>query len=435
MAAPTSVPSPRRRRNPWWIPPFLGRVPDVDDQVLRVLALVSLALFFEQYDMGMLTSTLKLVKDDLGFPEDQLGAYLSLVRLGAVPALFLVPIADRLGRRKLFLASLIGVSVATFLTAFTQTPPQYLACQMIGRMFMISCGAMALVIVTEEFPAAHRGWGIGILGALGAAGHGLAAVLFGFVESLPFGWRFLYGVGIVPLLLLPRLRRGIPETRRFEEHRNSREEQPRGGPLRPLLDFLFTYPGRAFLVALSAGLGAVGGVAAFQFSVYYAQEAHGWEPGQIAFMVVFGGAVGIIGNVAAGRLGDVFGRRIVGAGFFATLPAFVWLYYAGPGWALPLGWIGLVFCATAGAVITRALATELFPTSHRGTAAGWLALVDTVGAAAGLFLLSLGNGSTAQISEAVRGLSLLVAVAGLVFLWLPETNRRELEEISPELGH
>ena len=56
--------------NPWWIPPFLGGVPDVEPRLVSLLGLVSLALFFEQYDNSMLTSALKFIADDLGMPED-----------------------------------------------------------------------------------------------------------------------------------------------------------------------------------------------------------------------------------------------------------------------------------------------------------------------------------------------------------------------------
>ena len=52
-------------RNPWWIPPFLGGVPDVEPRLISLLGMVSLALFFEQYDNSMLTSALKYIAADL----------------------------------------------------------------------------------------------------------------------------------------------------------------------------------------------------------------------------------------------------------------------------------------------------------------------------------------------------------------------------------
>jgi predicted MFS family arabinose efflux permease len=83
-------------------------------------------------------------------------------------------------------------------------------------------------------------------------------------------------------------------------------------------------------------------------------------------MVILGGGVGIVGNIVAGRLGDRIGRRRVGALFLALIPLWAALYYNGPSRALPVGFAGFVFCATAAGVIVRAFSTELFPTSHRG---------------------------------------------------------------------
>src|SRR5215470_1390488 len=113
-------------RNPWWIPPFLGGVPDVPAPLVSLLGLVSLALFFEAYDNSMLTSALKFIATDLGIGEHDLGRTLALIRLGSLPAFILVPFADQIGRRRVFLASVIGFSVLTFATAFTQTATQFI---------------------------------------------------------------------------------------------------------------------------------------------------------------------------------------------------------------------------------------------------------------------------------------------------------------------
>lgn len=69
-----------------------------------------------------------------------------------------------------------------------------------------------------------------MLGALGSLGHGLAAIGFGFVAVVPFGWRGLYAAGAVPLLVLAWLRRELPETQRFEAQQN---RQAQGSWWRP----------------------------------------------------------------------------------------------------------------------------------------------------------------------------------------------------------
>jgi len=428
--------SRRLRRNPWWIPRFLGGVPDIEARLVDLLGLVALGLFFEQYDLAMLTSALKFIAEDFALAESELGGYLSLIRLGALPAFLLVPFADRFGRRRIFLASVIGLSLATFLTAFTQTVAQFVALQMLARTFMASCTAVAIVIITEEFPAEHRGWGIGMLSALAACGAGLGALLFSAINLLPYGWRALHVVGVVPVLLLPRFRRGLRETSRFERHRERRIGRPAASPLADWLQLLAslarTHPLRAGALAMAGGLGALGSISVFQFTAYFTLQVHAWSPAQYSAMVIFGGGIGIIGNIAAGRLGDRIGRRYVGLVFLGLFPFCAALFYHGPGWSVPIAFVLLVFCATAGEVVVRAFSTELFPTSHRGTSSGWLALVQTLGVAAGLGLLGLGTHHPGDIARMTSLLAFVTLIGGFFLLLLPETSRRELEVISYE---
>ncbi len=404
---------------------------------MQLLGLVTLALFFESYDVSMLTAALKYIAADLGIAETELGGYLAVIRLGALPALLVVPLTDRVGRRRMFLVAMLGVSVGTFATAFTQTPLQFVTVQMLTRTFVLTGAAVAAVIVTEEFPAEHRGWGIGMMGALSACGFGLGAALFAAIAVLPYGWRALYAVGLVPLVLLPRLRRDVRETDRFTQHREARRRA--GDPLtgfggwhRPLTGLARTHPLRALGITAAAGLFAVGETSVFQFTGYFTQTVHGWSPGQYSAMVLIGGGVGIFGNVVAGQLGDRIGRRVVGALFLVLFPVFAWLFYGGPGWSVPLAWTLFIFCETAGTAIIRAFSTELFPTSQRGTSAGWVSLVQTLGWAGGLALVGMGTHAPGDIARLTSLVSLTALPAAVAILLLPETRRRELEAISRE---
>jgi putative MFS transporter len=417
-------------RTPWWIPPVLGRAPDVGPRLLRLLGLVALALFFEQYDLSLLTSALKFIAHDLGMDESEMPRYLSTIRLGSLPAFLVVPFADRIGRREVFIACVVAVSVGSFATAFAATPAQFVVLQMLTRTFIVAGTAVAFVIVTEEFPAEHRGWAIGTLGALGACGHGLGALLFAAIDVLPYGWRALYAIGLGPVLLFPLLRRELTETERFTRHRAATSGDAAGW-YRPLVDLARTYPGRTIGLGVAGLLVAVGEVAVFQFTGWYTQEFHGWSPGEYATMVIAGGAIGIIGHVVAGRSSDRFGRRLVGFVVLAAFPLMSWLFYRGTGWLIPLGWILFVFCGTAGDIVLRSLSTELFPTAHRGTSAGWLSFVQTLGWALGLALVGLLAGEQdGGIARATSGLAFVVMAGGVALFLLPETRRRELEAIS-----
>jgi MFS family permease len=406
-------------------------VPDVPPVQLRMLGLVALALFFEQYDFSMLGAAWPRIRQDLGIPEAQWGFALSAIRAGALPAFAIVAFADRIGRRRLFLGSVLAISLATLLTAFARNVYEFVALQMVARSFMIAGMSVAFVIVTEEFPAEHRGWGVGMLGALGACGVGLGTGLFAAVDVLPFGWRALYAVGVLPLVLLPKFRRDVKETRRFADLPGG--AAARGGWtgfLAPFLRIARDRPGRLALVAAIGFFSTFGVVCVFQFASTQALDVHGWKPWQFALMVFFGGGVGIIGNPVAGRLGDVVGRRVVGALSMLALPVFAAGYYLGPAWALPVAWSGLVFANSATSTIARVFATELFPTQDRGTASGLNAFFEAVGATLGLAVLGFGTQTPGNLPLVTTLLAVTVALGGGLMLLLPETRQRELEAIS-----
>ena len=422
----------KRRRNPWWIPPFMGRVPaDVPEHHLRLLGGLSFALFFEFFDQGLLTQAIKQIAADFGVAEREIGQTMGFVRLGAVPAFFLLPLADRIGRRRLFLLSVIGMSIGTLSAGVSTGITWFIGFQMFARMCMVTASATAFVIAAEEMAAQHRGWAIGLISAVGGSGFFGAAVLFAFIDVLPFGWRTMYAFGVVPLLLLPWLSRRVPETRRFTLARGSEADlAAAGGWLRPLADLFRNLPLRTLGVGLFGWAQSVAGAVAFQFSSYFVQEHHGWEPGDYTLMLGIGGVLGVLGYPLAGRTGDRRGRRAVGVTLLVLLWPLVAAYYAVPGWLVPVAFVPMIFCLTGSETILRALAVELFPTALRGTASGWYQLCSTLGAGTGLFATTVLTPEGSSAIPAVQMVASCAWLAALVVWLMPETGGRELEEIS-----
>jgi MFS family permease len=321
------------------------------------------------------------------------------------------------------------MGVATMLSAFAQTARQFVAFQMLTRTFFVAGSAVAFVFVAEEFSARRRGYGIGMLGAIASSGHGLAAALFSMIEILPFGWRALYAVGILPVLLFPFFRRRITETRRFQAQAVPVMAVGAMGWVTPLAELYRRSPARALGIGLAGLLPSIGIISTFQFSGYFVLTVHGWTPGAYSLMFILGGAIGIIGNVVAGRLGDSVGRRRIGAFLLGVFPLFAALFYQGPGWAVPLAWVGFVFASQGGRVILRALATELFPTTRRGAASGVFTVLDVVGSAIGLFSLGWITRGEHRLQDAIPVIATATIAGGAIVFLFPETRQRELEEI------
>ena len=305
--------------------------------------------------------------------------------------------------------------------------------QFLARAFVYAEVMVASVVLAEELGAKDRGWGLGMLGALGSLGHGLAAIAFGFVDVLPFGWRALYAVGVIPLLLLAWFRRSLQETRRFEEYKETLET---GGieALRPAINLVKMYPSRmAFLVLALVPFEFVA-VTAFTLLPKTLQEVHGYTPANVSVLFLVGGALGIVGNIAAGIFSDRFGRKPVIVAAMVAYAVGVIGFYNSTGWVVPVFWILVVFNLLAIGVLFKALGAELFPTSYRSTASGMRMAVGTLGGVLGLAIEGTLYTMAGSHAAAITWMTPALAISPLVVLFLlPETASRELEDIAPEL--
>jgi putative MFS transporter len=414
--------------------PFLGRPPQLTRRQWNVLGLVSLVSLFEQYDVYLFSLNLAHIQRELAIDEGQLGLLGGFVRAGALGAVLVTLAADRFGRRRLLLLTVLAYTVLTGATALAPNAAWFVACQMLARVFSSAETLLAVVVIAEEFDAKHRGWGIGALGAITSSGAGLAAVLFGFVDVLPGGWRSLYAVGLVPLLTLAWWRRSMPETDRFVALERERGAGMRATPpLGPIATLLRTYPRRVAVLCTVALLLGLAISPAMFFAPKYLQDVHGWTPGWIAALNFGGGFFAVIGNPLAGWLSDRFGRRPITSIFLVLTALGAIGLYASGGPIVGFLWVLLIFGNMGSEVTIAAYGAELFPTSQRSTASGVRGFTATLGIVLGLAAVSALFGVLGSNWAAIMALGAAVLLAPiLIWLGFPETAGKPLEEIAPE---
>jgi EmrB/QacA subfamily drug resistance transporter len=180
-----------------------------------VLAIVAVAQFMVILDASIVNVALPTIKRDVGFSEQNLSWILNSYTLIFGGFLLLGGrLADRLGRRRLFVAGIALFSAASLVCGVSQSEGMLLVArgfQGLGGA-LVSPAALSIILTTfAEGPERNRAlavWGA-IAGAGGAVGLLLGGVL---VEVLSWRWVFFVNVpiGVAVLALAPRI---IPESR------------------------------------------------------------------------------------------------------------------------------------------------------------------------------------------------------------------------------
>jgi putative MFS transporter len=412
----------------FWVP-----VPEgITRRQWTMLGALGATFLVNSYDLGILNLALAQVQTAFALSEQDIGKLAAFVRLGILPAFLLGVLADRLGRRKLLLATIVGFTIATFLTSFARTAGEFAVLQFLARTFVYAEDILAIVIVTEELEPHARGWGIGLMIAFGALGHGLSALMFSTVNLLPFGWRALYFCGAVPLLLVAWMRRSIQETDRFRAAALRRDPLAQGFAT-PIARLVARYPGRVAAIAAALAPVAFAGGTAIQFQSKYLQSVHGYTPGDVSALFLMGGPLAMTGGLLFGRASDRFGRRPVLAAAIVTNVVATMLFYNLAGVLVPMVWVLTIFTQFGIDVLFGAVGSELFATSHRSSASGVRSIVSTLAIASGLavegtLFVALGSHSAAITAMSWAALASPVILLALV----PETAGRVLEEIAPD---
>jgi len=171
--------------------------------------------------VGSMSDALKDAKTGLGMSSSDIGLAGAIYVAGAcVGALFFGQLTDRLGRKKLFIITLVVYTVATVATAFSMNPMFYFVCRFFTGTGIGGEYAAINSAIDELIPKKYRGRvDVAINGSfwVGAAGGALLTIplLDPTLIAAEWGWRLAFGLGAILAVGILVVRRHVPESPRW----------------------------------------------------------------------------------------------------------------------------------------------------------------------------------------------------------------------------
>jgi putative MFS transporter len=415
-----------------WLPPGLRPPVQMPWRTERVFLLVGIAALFAGYDMNVYGLAIPQIQASLHIPENQVGPIVFYFRIATLVAMLIAASADLVGRRRLLLVTIFGQAIFTLATAFSADTTQFLWAQILTRIFGYAEEMLCFVVIAEEVAASARGWANGTISALDYVGAGLASLVFAAVTLLPYGWRSMYVVGAVPLLVVGFLRRRLPETRRFVVKERTAKTLSKFQEAIALLKALARdYPGRVLtMLAAVAAFGFAEGPATVLAQKYLQSSLH-YAAWQVTLLLVPGGLIGLGLTIATGRISDRIGRKPVSMVMACLMGVCFWLFFSPvPAWAVPPLWVLAFWGFFSGSALMAGYALEIVPTQYRATMSG-MRYVAEIGMG-GIALLLEGHfyDHFGAHGPAIRVCLLTIPVTLIALLFLPEPAGRNLEEMA-----
>ncbi|MCC7031215.1 MAG: MFS transporter [Acidobacteria bacterium] len=351
----------------------------------------------------------------------QLGALTLLA--AAVGGVAFGVIADRIGRKRALMAAVLIYSIFTAACGLAQNVAQLAVFRILLGFGMGGEWATGVALVSETFPARHRGKALAFVQSSWAIGYGLAAAVNLVVMPI-WGWRGVFFVGVLPALFTLWIRRKVEEPELW--HRTPAEARGR-------ISSLFTTD-RAritvFIILMNAcclfGWWGLNLWVPAYLNLPPDRGGVGLSSSMMSWFVIFMQVGMWFGYISFGYIADAIGRKRAYVTFVAMAALLLPLYGAlrEPWMLLLLGpavaFFGTGYYSGFGAVIA-----ELYPTSIRATAAGVGYNVGRIASAAAPFVVgSMAATQGFGVAFAITGAAF--ALAAVMWVGIPATQNREL---------
>ena len=389
----------------------------------RALLAASLGWMLDSMDVMLYALAVPAIKVDLHLTSAGAGLIMSATLVcAAIGGILFGIFADRFGRTRALIGSILVYCICTGLCGLVQTAIQLAICRMLLGIGMGGEWAAGASLVAETWPDEHRGKALALMQSSWAIGYALGAAIVAIIMP-HFGWRSVFFAGLLPAVFAIWIRRKVSEPERWTKI---------AVPVAPT-EIFRRRNGRLLIVVTlvnSATLFAWWGLFFWvpsYLSLPASQGGRGLSVVQTSTWTILMQAGTFLGYVSYGLLADRLGRKWVYIGFL-FMAALVVQLYAHAASAKELLWIGPMvgFWGTGYFSGFAVITSELFPTAIRGTAMGFAYNTGRIVSAAAPILV--GKASDQHGMASALGItSISFLGAALLAIGIPETRGKPVE--------
>ncbi|MEN1938029.1 MFS transporter [Paenibacillus sp. 102] len=183
----------------------------------KLLGIAGLGWLFDAMDVGMLSFVIVALQKEWGLSSQEMGWIGSVNSIGmAVGALLFGILADKMGRKSVFIITLLLFSIGSGLTALSTTLTVFIILRFLIGMGLGGELPVASTLVSESVEAHERGKIVVLLESFWAGGWLIAALISYFVIP-KYGWQVAMALSAIPAFYALYLRWNLPDSPRFEK--------------------------------------------------------------------------------------------------------------------------------------------------------------------------------------------------------------------------
>jgi MFS family permease len=415
--------------------PFTQVTPDQR----RTLLAAALGWMLDAFDAMLYALVLADVMRDLGMTKGTAGLLNSLTLLASgIGGVAFGFIADRLGRKRALMLSILTYSVCSFASGLATSVLMLAVFRFILGLGMGGEWNTGATLVAETWPTELRAKAISIVQSSWAIGYALAALAVGIVLHYA-DWRMAFFVGILPALVVLWIRRGVPESEMWQQRHgraadaasyNLAVTTPQTG-FADLFRPPYLKPTLALLFMNFFGMFAWWGLFTWippYLSLPVEQGGRGFGVMGTTTLLVVLNLLGMFpGYASFGWVADYLGRRksFILYTFMAALIVPIYALARAPWAVMVLGTV-LAFFGTGFFSGSGIIGSEIFPTEVRARALGLTYNgARTMSSIAPFVIGRVGQARGLSWAFYLCGVSFLLAC--LVATQLPETKGKQLE--------